>query len=114
MWQTNPTWGAPRIVGERRKLGIDVAKSIVEKYRVRPKRPSSPTWKTFVRNHVHDLVALDFCVVPTITQKVRFVLVILAHKRRRDVHLNVTEHPTTQWTAQQVVEAFSWEEAPTY
>jgi putative transposase len=65
MWQTNPTWGAPRIVGELRKLGIDVAKSTVEKYRVRPEWPSSPTWKTFLKNHVHDLVALDFFVVPT-------------------------------------------------
>jgi putative transposase len=60
VWQTNPTWGAPRIVGKLRKLGIDVAKSTVEKYRVRPKRPPSSTWKTFVKNHVQDLVALDF------------------------------------------------------
>jgi putative transposase len=66
MWQTNLTWGAPRIVGELRKLGIDVATSTVEKYRVRPEGPSSPTWKTFVKHHVHDLVALDFLVVPTL------------------------------------------------
>jgi putative transposase len=72
MWQTNPTWGAPRIVGELRKLGINVAKSTVEKYRVRPKRPSSPTWKTFLKNHVQDLVALDFLVVPTVRHTVLF------------------------------------------
>src|SRR5919108_1633804 len=65
MWQANPTWGSPRIVGELRKLGIAVAKSTVEKYRPRLKQPSSPTWKTFLKNHVPDLVALDFFVVPT-------------------------------------------------
>jgi putative transposase len=92
----------------------NVAKSTVEKYRVRPKRPSSAMWKTFLNNHAHDLVALDFFVVPTLIGKVLFVLLILAHKRRRVVHLNVAEHPPGQWTAQQVVEAFPWKEAPTY
>jgi putative transposase len=114
MWQANPTWGSPRIVGELRKLGIAVAKSTVEKYRPRPKKPPSPTWKTFLKNHMQDLVALDFFVVPTVTFRVFFVLVILAHDRRRIVHFNVPEHPTAQWTAQQVVEAFPWEEAPRY
>jgi putative transposase len=114
MWQANPTWGSPRIAGELRKLGITVAKSTVEKYRVRPRRPPSPTWKTFLKNHVQDLVALDLFVVPTVTYKVLFVLLILAHGRRRVVHFNITEHPTAQWTAQQVVEAFPWETAPRY
>jgi putative transposase len=114
MWQANPTWGAPRIVGELRKLGIDVAKSTVEKYRVRPQTPSSPTWKTFLANHVQDLVALDLFVVPTLRHTVFFVLVILAHHRRRIVHFNVTKHPTAAWTAQQVVDAFPWDEAPRY
>src|SRR5262245_61442235 len=93
MWQANPTWGAPRIVGELRKLGIDVAKSTVEKYRVRPQKPPSPTWKTFLENHVQDLVALDFFVVPTVTHTVLFVLLILAHERRRVIHFHLTEHP---------------------
>ena len=114
MWQANPTWGAPRIVGELRKLGIDVAKSTVEKYRVRPRKPPSPTWKAFLRNHLQDLVALDFFIVPTVTCRVLFVLVMLAHERRRIIHFNVTEHPTAAWTAQQVVEAFPWDEAPRY
>jgi hypothetical protein len=56
MWQANPTWGSPRIVGELRKLGIDVAKSTVETYRVRPRQLPSPTWKTFLHNHVKDLI----------------------------------------------------------
>jgi hypothetical protein len=114
MWQSDPTWGAPRIVGELRKLGIDVAKSTVEKYRMRPRKLPSPTWKTFLKNHVQDLVALDFFVVPTATYKVLFVLLILARHRRRVMHFNITEHPTAQWTAQQVIEAFPWDEAPRY
>jgi len=114
MSRANPTWGSPRILGELRKLGIDVAKSTVEKYRVRPRRPASPTWKAFLGNHVQDLVAIDFFVVPTVKSTVLFVLVVLAHHRRRVVHFSVTEHPTSEWTAQQIVEAFPWDEAPKY
>jgi transposase InsO family protein len=114
MSQANPTWGSPRIVGELRKLGIYVAKSTVEKYCVRHRKPSSPTWKAFLRSHVKDLVSMDFFVVPTVACKVLFVLVMLAHERRRIVHVNVTEHPTAQWTAQQVVEAFPWDTTPRY
>jgi hypothetical protein len=102
MWQANPTGGSPRIVGELRKLGIEVAKSTVEKYRLRSKQPPSPTWKAFLKNHVQDLVALDFFVVPTVTFRMLFVLVILAHERRRIIHFSITEHPTAQWTAQQM------------
>ena len=114
MWRANPTWGSLRIVGELRKLDIDVAKSTVETYRVRPQKSPSPTWKTFLSNHVKDMVSMDFFVVPTVTYMVLFVLVILAHERRRIVHLNVTEHPTAQWTAQQVIEAFPWDEVARY
>jgi putative transposase len=89
MRQANPTWGSPRIVEELHKLGIDVAKSTVETYRVRPRQSPSPTWKTFLHNHVKDLIALDFFVVPTVTHKVLFVLLILAHERRRVVHFNI-------------------------
>jgi putative transposase len=114
MWQANSTWGSPRIVGELRKLGIDVAKSTVETYRERSRTPPQPTWKTFLKTHIRDVVAMDFFVAPTVTYKVLFVLVILAHERRRVVHFNVTEHPTAVWTAQQVVEAFPWDQAPRY
>ena len=98
MWCSNPTWGSPRIVGELRKLGITVAKSTVEKYRPKMRKPSSPTWKTFLNNHVADIVACDFFTVPTVTFQVLFVFVVLAHARRRIVHSNVTEHSTAQWT----------------
>ena len=110
----NPGWGSPRIVGELGKLGIEVAKSTVEKYRVRSSKPPSPTWRAFLTNHVTDLVSIDFFTVPTVNFKVIFVLIVLAHDRRRVVHFNVTENPTAQWAAQQIIEAFPWDSAPKY
>jgi hypothetical protein len=82
-----------------------MAKSTVEKYRPRSRKPSSPTWKAFLHNQAKDLVSYDFFTVPTVTCKGLFVFVIVTHERRRIVHFNVTEHPTAQWTAQQIVEA---------
>jgi putative transposase len=105
-------WGSPRIVGELRKLGINVAKATVEKYRPRVRKPPSPTWKAFLNNHVADIVACDFFTVPTATFHVLFVFILLAHERRRIVHCNITAHPTAQWTAQHIVEAFPWDTAP--
>ena len=95
-------------------LGIDVAKSTVEKYRPKRAGPPSPTWRTFLAQHVRDLVSIDFFIVPTATFRVLFVFIVLAHDRRRIVHFNVTEHPTAQWTAQQIVEAFPFDTAPSY
>ena len=92
MCRANPTWGSPRIVGELRKLGVDVAKSTVEKYRPSGRKPPSPTWKAFLNNHVKDLVSLDFFVVPTVTHKVLFVLLILAHERRRPLRSDGTSY----------------------
>jgi hypothetical protein len=114
LWQANPTWGSPRIVGEFRKLGLNVATSTVEKYCPRVRKPSSPTWKTFLTKHVHAIVACDFFLVPPATFRVLFVFILLAHERRRIGHFNITEHPTAQWTAQQLVEAFPWDTAPCY
>jgi putative transposase len=110
----NPLWGTPRIVGELGKLGIKVAKSTVDKYRVRSGKTPSPTWKAFLRNHVNDLVSIDFFIVPTIRFKLLYVLIVLAHSRRKVLHFNVTENPTALWTAQQIVEAFPWDSAPRY
>ena len=114
MAAANPLWGAPRIHGELVKLGIDVAERTVS--RLLPKRhtPPSQTWRTFLANHLQDLVAIDFFTVPTARLRVLFVLVVLAHLRRRIVHFNVTEHPTAAWTAQQIVEAFPDDTAPAY
>ena len=110
----NPLWGAPRIHGELLKLGIDVAERTVS--RLMPKRRPQPsqTWRTFLVNHVQDLVSIDFFTVPTARLRVLFVLVVLAHHRRRVVHFNVTEHPTAAWTAQQIVNAFPDDAAPAY
>jgi putative transposase len=67
-----------------------------------------------VADHVDQLVAADFFVVPTATCRLLFVLVLLAHDRRGIVHVAVTEHPTTAWTAQQFRDAFPWDELPRY
>ena len=109
MSRANPLWGAPRIHGELLKLGIDVCQATVAKYMVRPRRPPSQTWRTFLANHIGQVMAADFFVVPTATCRLLFVLVILAHERRRVVHVAVTEHPTAAWTAQQLREAFPWD-----
>jgi hypothetical protein len=110
--RANPGWVSPCIVGELRKLGIEVAKSTVEKYRVRTRKPPSPTWRAFLNNHFEDMVSIDFFVVPTVRFKVLYVLVVLSHHRRQVVHFNVTTNPTAQWTGQQIVEAFPWDTAP--
>ena len=110
----NPLWGAPRIHGELLKLGLKVSQATVAKYMVRHQRPPSPTWRTFLANHVHQLVAADFFVVPTATCRLLFVLVLLAHDRRRVVHVAVTDHPTAAWTAQQFRDAFPWADVPRY
>jgi transposase InsO family protein len=109
-----PLWGAPRIHGELQKLGIEISQATVSKNVMRPRKPPSQTWRTFLTNHVQTLISVDFFTVPTVTFKVLFVFVILAHHRRRVVHFNVTDAPTAQWTGQQLVEACPWETAPRY
>ncbi len=91
-----------------------VAKSTVEKYCPRVRKPPSPTWRAFLANHVGDIIACDFFTVPTIDCRVLFVFIMLAHERRRIVRFNITEHPTAEWTTQQIVEAFPWDTAPRY
>src|SRR5216117_2724470 len=114
MAAANPLWGAPRIHGELLKLGIDVAERTVSRLLSKRRSPPSQTWRTFLDNHVRDLVSLDFFTVPTARLRVLFVLVVLVHHRRRVVHFNVTEHPTAHWTAQQIVDAFPDDSAPAY
>jgi len=114
MAEANPRWGAPRIHGELLKLGIDVCQATTAKYMGRRGQPPSQTWRTFLRNHIGQIVAADFFVVPTATYRLLFVLVLLAHDRRRIRHVAVTAHPTAAWTAQQLREAFPWDEAPRY
>jgi transposase InsO family protein len=114
MAAANPLWGAPRIHGELLKLGIHVAERTVSRLLPKRRTPPSQTWRTFLANHVRDLVSLDFFTVPTARLRVLFVLVVLAHDRRRVLHFNVTEHPTAAWTAQQIVDAFPDDSAQSY
>jgi putative transposase len=114
MVTANPLWGAPRIHAELLKLGIDVAERTVSRLMPKHRPQPSQTWRTFLANHVRDLVSLDFFTVPTAGFRVLFVLVVLAHHRRRVVHFNVTEHPTARWAAQQIVDAFPDDSAPAY
>jgi transposase InsO family protein len=96
------------------KLGIEVSQTTVAKYMVRQPKPPSQSWRAFLDNHIKQLVSIDFFVVPTINFKLMFVFLVLAHERRRVIHFNVTEHPTAAWTAQQILQAFSWDKAPRY
>ena len=110
----NPLWGAPRIHGELLKLGMVVSQATVAKYMRRHVCPPSQTWRTFLTNHASQIMAADLFVVPTVTFRLLFVLIILAHDRRRILHVAVTEHSTAAWTAQQLRNALSENEAPRY
>jgi len=99
-------------MGELAKLGIKVNKSTVDKYRVRVRKPPSPTWRAFLKNHAREIVSIDFMLVPTVTFRILYVLLFLSIERRRIIHFAVTEHPTAAWAAQRVVEAFPWDTAP--
>lgn len=110
----NPLWGAPRIHGELAKLGLTGAERTVSRHMPRRRRPPAQTWRTFLQNHTRALVVLDFFTVPTLTGRVLFVLVVLAHARRRILHVNVTAHPTSAWTRQQLREAFPWDVTPRF
>src|SRR5512139_2916405 len=110
----NRLWGAPRIHGELLKLGIEVAQSTVAKYMAKGGRGRSQTWKTFLHNHAAAIGAMDFLIVPTVGFRLLFVLVILRHERRRLISLSVTDHPTADWIARQLTDAFPWDEAPDY
>jgi putative transposase len=114
MAQENLTWGAPRIQAELCFLGYRVAEATVAKYMPKRRTPPSQTWRTFLANHVPDTAAIDFFTVPTLTFRLLYGFLVLRHDRRQVVHFNVTEHPTAQWTAQQIVEAFPHDTAPRY
>ena len=110
----NPLWGAPRIHGELLKLGIDVGQTSVAKYMARRRGPPSQGWKTFIRNHADGIAAMDLFVVPTISFRLVYGLLILRHDRRRLLWLGATAHPTAEWIARQFTEACGWENTPRY
>jgi transposase InsO family protein len=108
----NPFWGAPRIHGELLKLGIDVGQTSVAKYMARRKRPPSQGWRTFLLDHADGIASIDLFVVPTISFRLLYGLLVLRHDRRRILWLGVTAHPTAEWIARQVSEACGWQSAP--
>jgi len=97
---------APRIHGELLKLGFDVAERTISRLMPRRRMPPSQTWRTFLENHLGSTVAIDFFAVPTLTRQILFVFMVLAHDRRRILHVNVTQHPRSAWTRQQLCDAF--------
>jgi transposase InsO family protein len=110
----NPLWGAPRIHGELLKLGFEAAQSSVAKYMVKRRVPPSQGWRTFLHNHAPDIAAMDLFVVPTIGFDLLYAYVIVRLDRQELVWINVTAHPTAEWVARQIAEAFPWNEAPRY
>jgi len=110
----NSLWGAPRIHGELLKLGFEVAQSSVAKYMIKRRGPPSQGWHTFLRNHAQDIAAMDLFVVPTIGFDLLYAYIIVRLDRRELVWISVTTHPTAEWVARQITEAFPWNEAPRY
>jgi transposase InsO family protein len=106
----NPLWGAPRIHGEPLKLGIDIGQTSVAKYMARHRGPPSQGWKTFLNNHADGIAAMDLFVVPTISFRFLYGLLIIGHGRRQILWFGVTSHPTAEWMANQLTEACGWEQ----
>jgi transposase InsO family protein len=114
MSRENPIWGAPRIHGELLMLGFEVAQSTVSKYMPQGRGPRSQGWKTFLRNQAHAIAAIDLCVIPTVSFERLFAFLVLGHGRRQLLWFAVTRHPTSEWLARQITEAFPWTSAPRY
>jgi putative transposase len=114
MARENPLWGAPHICSELHLWGYEVAQATVATSMPKTRTPPSQTWRTFLENPIRDIVAMDFFTVPTLTFRVLDGVLVLRHDQRVGVHFNATEHPTAQWAAQQIVEAFPFEEAPRF
>jgi transposase InsO family protein len=110
----NPLWGAPRIHGEFLKLGIDVGQTTVAKYMAKHRRPPSQGWRTFLRNHADGIASMDLFVVPTVSFRLLYGLLILQHGRRQIMWLGATTHPTAEWITRQLMEAYGWKAAPQY
>jgi hypothetical protein len=109
----NPLWGAPRIHGELLKIGIDVGQTTVAKYWPREGGHRRKV-KTFLRNHADGIASIDMFVVPTISFRLLYGLLVLQHSRRELPWLGVTAYPNAEWIAHQLTEACGWSEPPRY
>jgi len=114
MNQEYPLWGASRIHGKLLMLGFEVAQSTVSKYLPRGRKPPSQSWKIFLRNHAETIAAIDLFVVPTINFDRLFAFLVVGRGRRQLLSIEVTRHPTAEWLARQITEAFLWASAPSY
>jgi transposase InsO family protein len=114
MSSANPLWGAPRIHCELLKLGIEISQATVAKYMIRRRGRPSPTWRSFLLNQAQGIAAIDMFVVAAASFQLLYVMIILAHDRRKIVRFDVTLHPTAGWLSRQVTEAFPWDTAPRY
>jgi putative transposase len=110
----NSLWGAPRIHGELLKLGYDICEATIAKYMVRRPGPPTQTWQTFIRNHMAEIVSMDFFTVHTAPFRTLYVFLVLSLDRRRIIHFNVTANPTAAWTALQLIQAFPFDSEPRY
>src|SRR6202035_3889036 len=93
---------------------VDIGQTSVAKYIVRRRDPPSQGWRTFLRNHADGIAAMDMFVVPTISFRLLYGLLIMGHGRRHILWFGITAHPTVEWIANQVSEACGWEQAPRY
>lgn len=114
MAQKNWLWGAEKIHGELLKLGITVSKRTIQKYMKKVRKQSSQNWRTFLKNHAHEIWACDFTTVISLFFKPIYIFVIMEHETRKIVHTAVTTNPTNEWTAQQLCEATPWGTRPKY
>jgi transposase InsO family protein len=109
MANANPTWGAPRIHGELLKLGIDLAESTVAAYMPKRRRPPAPSmsWRSMARLHLEATSGMDFFTIPTAPFSMLHGFAVIDHASRALQHVNVSAHPTAEWTKQQLREAFA-------
>jgi transposase InsO family protein len=115
MSRENPLWGTERIRGELLKRGLAVSNRSIRRYGWRPApRPSSQTWRTFLRNHAHAIWAADLFTVQTLTLRTLYVLFFIGHGRRMLLHFRVPAHPAAAWVWQQVLNATPWGRSPRY
>jgi putative transposase len=114
MSMANPLWGAPRVHGEILKLGIQISQATVARYMARRPKMPSPSWRSFLRNHIDGIASIDLFVVASASFRLLYVVVILRHDRSKIEHMAVTQQPAAVWLSRQVTEAFPWDTAPRY
>jgi hypothetical protein len=96
MWTVNPTWGSPRIRDELAKLGLQASTATIRKYRPKSRRRPSQGWLTFLRNHAGAISAMDFFVVPMVTCRLLYVLVVITHERRKIIPYGQKPHAASR------------------